>query len=98
MLVQSQGFSDVNIGFGVVINGLASVIIGELLVGRRTVARQLLAPIVGAIAYYQLISMCLALGLAPSDLKFASGLLVLVMLAAPILFGKERAMARERIS
>ena len=98
VLVQSQGFSDVNIGFGVVINGLASVIIGELLVGRRTVARQLLAPVVGAIAYYQLISMCLALGLAPSDLKFASGLLVLVMLAAPMLLGKERAMARERIS
>jgi putative ABC transport system permease protein len=98
VLVQSQGFSDVNIGFGVVINGLASVIIGELLAGRRTVARQLLAPVVGAIAYYQLISMCLALGLAPSDLKFASGLLVLVMLAAPMLLGKERAMARERIS
>ena len=73
VLVQSQGFSDVNIGFGVVINGLASVIIGELLVGRRTVARQLLAPVVGAIAYYQLISMCLALGLAPSDLQIRLG-------------------------
>jgi putative tryptophan/tyrosine transport system permease protein len=98
VLVQSQGFSDVNIGFGVVINGLASLIIGELLVGRQTVARQLLAPVIGAIAYYQLISVCLALGLVPSDLKFASGLLVLVMLAAPMLFGKERVMAREKVS
>ncbi|MBV8184309.1 MAG: ABC transporter permease [Hyphomicrobiales bacterium] len=97
VLVQSQGFSDVNIGFGVVINGLASLIIGELLVGRQNVARQLLAPVIGAIAYYQLVSVCLALGLAPSDLKFASGLLVLVMLAAPMLFGKERMMAREKV-
>ena len=97
VLVQSQGFSDVNIGFGVVINGLASLIIGELLVGRQNVARQLLAPVIGAIAYYQLISVCLALGLAPSDLKFASGLLVLIMLAAPMLFGKERVMAREKV-
>ena len=97
VLVQSQGFSDVNIGFGVVINGLASLIIGELLVGRRTIARQLLAPIFGAIAYYQLISVCLALGLVPSDLKFASGLLVLIMLAAPMLFGKERTLAREKM-
>ena len=97
VLVQSQGFSDVNIGFGVVINGLASVIIGELLIGRRNVLRQLLAPVIGAIAYYQLISVCLALGLAPSDLKFASGLLVLVMLAAPTLLGRERAILRERI-
>ena len=97
VLVQSQGFSDVNIGFGVVINGLASVIIGELLIGRGSVLRQLLAPALGAIAYYQLISMCLALGLAPSDLKFASGLLVLVMLAAPTLLGRERSVLRERI-
>jgi len=97
VLVQSQGFSDVNIGFGVVINGLASLIIGELLVGRRTIARQLLAPVVGAITYYQLISVCLALGLVPSDLKFASGLLVLVMLAAPMLFGKERTLPREKM-
>jgi putative ABC transport system permease protein len=97
VLVQSQGFSDVNIGFGVVINGLASVIIGELLVGRASVLRQLLAPAVGAIAYYQLISVCLALGLAPSDLKFASGLLVLAMLAAPTLLGRQRPMLRERI-
>jgi putative ABC transport system permease protein len=97
VLVQSQGFSDVNIGFGVVINGLAAVIIGELLVGRQTVARQLLAPVVGAVAYYQLISMCLALGLAPSDLKFASGLLVLAMLAAPTLLGRERAVVREKV-
>ncbi|MBV9567451.1 MAG: ABC transporter permease [Hyphomicrobiales bacterium] len=98
VLVQSQGFSDVNIGFGVVINGLASLIIGELLVGRRSVGRQLLAPVIGAIAYYQLISVCLALGLVPSDLKFASGLLVLIMLAAPMLFDKERSMAREKVS
>ncbi|MBV9136151.1 MAG: ABC transporter permease, partial [Hyphomicrobiales bacterium] len=65
--------------------------------GRRTIARQLLAPVVGAIAYYQLISVCLAPGLVPSDLKFASGLLVLVMLAAPMLFGKERALPREKM-
>jgi putative ABC transport system permease protein len=96
VLVQSQGFSDVNIGFGVVINGLAAVIIGELLVGRQSVARQLLAPVVGAIAYYQLISLCLAFGLAPSDLKFASGAMVLVMLALPMLAGRERPVVRER--
>jgi putative ABC transport system permease protein len=98
VLVQSQGFSDVNIGFGVVINGLASLIIGELLIGRSSVARQLAAPAIGAIVYYQLISMCLALGLAPSDLKFASGLLVLVMLAAPTLVGRERPFLRDKVS
>jgi putative ABC transport system permease protein len=98
LIVQSQGFSDVNIGFGVLINGLAAVIIGELITGRDSVWRQLLAPIIGAVVYFQIISVCLALGLAPTDLKFATGALVLLMLAAPkILPGLKRNRDREKI-
>lgn len=98
LLVQSQGFADVNIGFGVLINGLASVIIGELITGRGSVWRQLLAPVVGAIAYFQIISICLALGLAPTDLKFVTGALVLLMLAAPkILPGLKRGSEADKI-
>lgn len=83
ILVQSQGFADVNMGFGILINGLAALIIGEAIVGRRTVVRQVIAPIVGSLVYYQLISVCLTLGLAPSDLKFATGGFVLLMLGLP---------------
>ena len=85
LMMQSQGFADVNMGFGVLINGLASLIIGEAIVGRKTVFRQLLAPFVGAITYYQLVSLCLAAGMPPPDLKLATGLFVLVMLALPSL-------------
>jgi putative tryptophan/tyrosine transport system permease protein len=95
IVVQSQGYADVNIGFGVVINALAAVIIGELLLGRAPVHRQLLAPILGSIVYAQVVSMCLAIGLAPTDLKLASGLLVLAMLALPRLMGRERAAERD---
>ncbi|MGA2126405.1 MAG: ABC transporter permease [Xanthobacteraceae bacterium] len=99
IVVQSQGFADVNIGFGVVINGLAAVIIGEMLLGRRTVLRQLLAPVAGSIVYYQIISVCLAVGLAPTDLKLASGALVILMLALPALTGRAaRAAARDQIN
>jgi len=83
--VQLQGFADVHMGFGVLINGLAAVIIGETLIGRDTVARQLAAPVLGAIVYYQLVSLGLALGLKPADLKLATGLFVLVTLALPAL-------------
>ncbi len=83
--VQLQGFADVHMGFGVLINGLAAVIIGETLIGRETVARQLAAPVLGAIVYYQLVSLGLALGLKPADLKLATGLFVLVTLALPAL-------------
>jgi len=85
LMMQSQGFADVNMGFGVLINGLASLIIGEAIVGRKTIWRQLLAPFAGAITYYQLVSLCLAAGMPPPDLKLATGLFVLIMLALPSL-------------
>jgi putative ABC transport system permease protein len=98
LMVQTQGFADVNMGFGILINGLAALIIGEAFIGRRTVARQLLAPIVGAIAFYQLLSICLSLGLAPVDLKLATGIFVLVMLGIPGLRRTTGGMlARERM-
>lgn len=85
LAVQLQGFADVHMGFGVLINGLAAVIIGETLIGRGTVLRQLVAPLLGSLVYYQLVSLGLSLGLKPADLKLATGLFVLVTLALPAL-------------
>ncbi|MDX3895187.1 ABC transporter permease subunit [Pusillimonas sp.] len=83
LLVQQQGYADVTMGFGVLINGLAALIVGEAIVGRHTVVRQMCAPLVGAIVYYQLVSLGLATGLHPSDLKFLTGLFVIATLALP---------------
>jgi putative ABC transport system permease protein len=83
LLAQNQGFADVNLGFGVLINGLAALILGETLIGTRTVLRQVLAPVVGSLVYYQVISAALAAGMRPSDLKFVTGLFVLATLAIP---------------
>ena len=88
LLAQNQAFADVSMGFGILVNGLASVIVGEQLIGRSTLARQLGAPIVGAVAYYQIVSLALALGLQPSDLKLLTGMFVLAMLAIPLLAGR----------
>ncbi|PSJ63263.1 ABC transporter permease [Kumtagia ephedrae] len=98
LMVQSQGFADVNMGLGILINGLAALMIGEAIVGKQTVARQLAAPFVGAIVYYQLVSFCLAAGMPPPDLKLATGLFVLAMLALPSLRrGRGPAPAREAV-
>ena len=85
LMVQSQGFADVNMGLGILINGLAALMIGEAIVGKQSVLRQLAAPFVGAVVYYQLVSFCLAAGMPPPDLKLATGLFVLAMLALPSL-------------
>ncbi|MGE0802569.1 MAG: ABC transporter permease [Lautropia sp.] len=85
IVVQTQGFADVQMGFGVLITGLAAVIIGETLIRRDTVTRQIAAPVLGSVVYYQLVSLGLALGLKPADLKLATGVFVLLTLALPAL-------------
>lgn len=92
MVVQLQGYADVGMGFGILINGLAGLVIGEAIVGRATVTRQLMAPVVGAIVYYQVTSLGLAMGLHPSDLKLATAVFVLLTLALP---GFRRGGARD---
>lgn len=88
LVVQTQGYADVTMGFGVLVNGLAALIIGEAIVGRSTITRQLAAPVVGSVIYYQLVSLGLATGLNPSDLKFLTGAFVLVTLAVPVITGR----------
>lgn len=95
LIVQQQGFVDVGMGLGVLINGLASLVIGEALTGRKTVARQLAAPVVGSILYFQLVSLGLSSGLKPGDLKLVTAVFVLVTLGLPAF--RARGQARETI-
>ncbi|RZI47308.1 ABC transporter permease [Rickettsiales endosymbiont of Peranema trichophorum] len=81
LTVQIQQFMDVGMGVGIVIHGLASLMIGESIVGNSTIRKQLVAPIVGALVYQQIQGLALSFGLAPSDLKFFTGSVVLIVLA-----------------
>lgn len=81
IMVQLQSYMDVSMGIGIVIHALAALMIGEKLVGKNTLKRQLAAPLVGALIYQQIQGMVLFLGLAPSDLKFFTGALVLFIMA-----------------
>ena len=85
VMAQHQAYADVNMGVGVLIVGLASTILGETLAGRRTLMRQLAAPVVGSLAYFQVVAVALALGLKPSDLKLLTGIFVLLTLSIPII-------------
>ncbi len=80
MMVQVQQFVDVGMGTGIVIHGLASLMLGEAILGRQTLLRQLLAPVLGALIYQQLQGAALSLGLMPMDLKFFTGSIVLIIL------------------
>jgi putative ABC transport system permease protein len=90
LVAQDQGFADVGMGIGMIVAGLASIIIGEALVGKQTVLRMTLAALVGSIIYKMIIAIGLRLGLAPTDLKLATGIMVIFALGIPALTrGKE---------
>lgn len=85
LVAQDQGFSDVGMGIGMIVAGLASIIIGEALFGKKTVQRMTFAAIVGSVIYKLIISLGLRLGLAPTDLKMATALMVILALGIPAL-------------
>ncbi len=85
VMAQYQSYADVSMGVGVLVIGLASTILGEAIVGRQTLVRQILSPVVGALLYFQIVAMALSLGLKPSDLKLMTGVFVLLALGVPIL-------------
>lgn len=86
LLAQYQGYADVQSGRGAIVIGLASVIIGEVLIGRRAnFAVRMGSIIVGSIVYYVIISFVLQLGLSTTDLKLFSALVVAIALAIPSL-------------
>jgi putative ABC transport system permease protein len=80
LIVQLQYYMDVGMGIGIVIHGLAALMIGEAIIGHHTLNRQLIAPLLGALVYQQIQGVVLFLGLAPSDLKFFTGSLVLLVI------------------
>jgi putative ABC transport system permease protein len=90
LVAQNQGFSDVGMGIGMIVLGLASVIIGEGIFRPRGVTAILLAVVGGAFAYRLFVGIALQLGLRPSDLKLTTAMLVIIVLAIPYIRKKMR--------
>ena len=90
LLAQYQGNSDVNMGRGAIVIGLAAVIIGEvlgeLILGKHlNFIGRLAFTAVGAIIYYIVIQVVLWLGLSTQNTKLFSAIVVAVFLAVPYL-------------
>src|SRR5690606_11265012 len=63
LVAQYQGFADISMGIGLILVGLASVILGQALLGRRRVCQAVLAAVVGAVVYRLIIFAALWVGL-----------------------------------
>ena len=85
ILAQYQSFSDVSGGIGMMVVGLASIIVGEAIFGRKSIIRSLLAVVIGAVVYRFVLTIALRIGLEAGDLKLFSAILVTIAICIPTL-------------
>lgn len=90
LLAQYQGFADVGMGIGMVVWGLASVIIGEALVGTNQVGLTIIGAVMGSVLFRLLVAVALRWGLSPNDLKLITAVFVFFALILPQLIRKGR--------
>jgi len=88
LLAQYQGFADVQMGIGMVVWGLASVIIGNSLVGTESLGLAVAGTVMGSVLFRLLVAIALRWGLNPNDLKLITAAFVFVALIAPALLRK----------
>ena len=80
VLAQYQGFADVGMGTGIIVIGLASIIIGDTLFGKRRRLAGTTIVIIGSILYRGVIAVTLSMGMEASDLKLITSVIVIVIL------------------
>ena len=80
---QYQNFADAQMGIGMVVWGLASVIIGEAMTGVAGVGLAIIGAILGSILFRELVAIALSFGLNPNDLKLVTATFVFVALVLP---------------
>jgi putative ABC transport system permease protein len=90
LLAQYQGFADVGMGIGMVVWGLASVIIGEALVGTNQLGTTIIGAIMGSVLFRLLVAVALRWGLSPNDLKLITAGFVFCALIVPQFLRKKR--------
>ena len=88
LMAQQEGYADASRGIGVIVIGLASLIIGEVLFSNVTLTERLLSIAIGSIAYQFLIWAVIALGINTSYIRIFSALILAICLMIPTFKGK----------
>jgi putative ABC transport system permease protein len=90
LVAQYQGFTDVQMGIGMIVWGMASVFLGAALVGPVGLGGALAATVAGSVSFRLLVAAALRAGLDPDWLKAATAVVVLAALVAPRLLTRRR--------
>ncbi|MGX7417460.1 ABC transporter permease [Carnobacterium gallinarum] len=90
LLAQNNGYADISGGVGTIVIGLASIIISEVIFNNVSFVQRLFVIIAGSIIYRLIIAIVLEFGVAPTDLKLYSAIILTICLASPLLRSKLR--------
>lgn len=86
VIAQYQNFADINSGVGILVVGLASVIIGEVIVGRRSVTVGFISAVIGSLIYRFIIATATKYSILPAyALKLVSSIIVALALVLPLM-------------
>lgn len=99
LIAQQTAFADISSGIGMIVIGLASVIIGEAIFGARTVFFATLAAVLGSIVYRVVVALALRIEwLDPTDLKLITAVIVVFALVLPSIQRslKQQSVAKRR--
>ena len=101
LLAQYQKSCDINVGTGMVTIALASLIIGETLVGKRTMLRRILGVVFGSCLYRFIVAVALRFNVPAAAMKLVSAIIVAVAISMPAIrehfaFENRRHAARAR--
>ena len=83
LISQSNGYSDVNMGIGIIVVALASIIIGEVVFGELTLNQRLVAVTLGSIIYRFVLLLVLQLGFSTNDLNLISAIILAMCMMLP---------------
>jgi putative tryptophan/tyrosine transport system permease protein len=90
LFAQYQGFANVSMGMGMIVSGLACLVLGEGLLGRSTLRRQILGTLFGTIVFRLLVALAIVAGLPPDALKLSTAAFVLVAMVIPSALARAR--------
>lgn len=95
LFAQYNGAADINLGLGALVTGIAAVIVGETLLGKRSVLFLVVGALVGSVLYRFILVLAIRADVEPTDLRILTAVFVLVALAIPA-WRKRRALQAGR--
>lgn len=96
LMAQYSKFGDVGLGVGTVVAGLASLMLGEILVGRGGVLRCILGAVIGSVIYRLIVALAYAADISPNGMKLVTAVIVAVAVSMPAIREKAAEYRRRR--